>query len=109
MIAIEEMPPQKPAKKTAEKPEAAKPVRPMLDAERFAGNAVVLHHKLNRALEELTFYRVARRHHSERETNEVRGHREWVAQAEALCLALRDAIHNGLLEPPKPQRDEEDD
>lgn len=105
-ITVEEMPTKK-----AGKPEAAKstPARPMLDAERFSGQPFTQYMRLAKAMDELTFFYASGRHHTERETNEVRSHTQWRREAEALCLALRDAIAGGLLEPVKPKRTEDDE
>jgi hypothetical protein len=75
----------------------------LTDAERFQGQPLVLKHKLDKAVEELFFFRASGRHHNERETSEVRGHARWKREACELCLALRDAIQAGALEPVKPK------
>lgn len=76
------------------------------EAQRFAGQPFVLHTRLNNAVEELRFYKGYGRHRNERETSDVRTHAQWKADAMELCLALRDGIAQGLMEPEKPKRDE---
>lgn len=95
-IAVEE---NKPAQRPA--PSAETPKVTQTEAQRFAGQPFVLQTKLNRAMEELYLYRASGRHHSASETSDPKAHRQWRADAMELCLALRDAIAQGLLEPVK--------
>lgn len=76
------------------------------ESARFRGQPFVLSTRLNNAVEELRFYKGYGRHRNERETSDVRTHTQWKADAMELCLALRDAIAQGLMEPETPKRDE---
>lgn len=77
------------------------------DAQRFAGRPVVQWFKLQRAMEEILRYRASGKHYSARETSEVRSHARWKREACELCLAVRDGIQAGWLEPVKPAQDDE--
>jgi hypothetical protein len=66
----------------------------------------MLHTRLNRALEELYFYKTSGRHHNERETSEVKTHSQHRQDAIELARLLADSIVAGALEPEKPKRDE---
>lgn len=106
-VVIEEPPNEKPTKKPATPTRA--PARAMLDAERFAGQPLVLKVRLERALEELFFYRVSGRHHTEAETVEARSHARWKREAVDLARSLADAIVAGELEPVHVRKPEEDE
>lgn len=69
------------------------------DAQHFVGQPLVLFARLERAMSELTFYRVSLRHRNERETSDVREHDEWKRAAAALARELADEIEAGALDP----------
>jgi hypothetical protein len=69
------------------------------DARRFEGQPLHLKVRLDRAVEELFFFRTAGRHHSASETNEVRSHARWRREAVELARSLADSIVAGDLEP----------
>lgn len=76
------------------------------EAARFQGLPFVLNTRLNNVVEELRFFKGYGRHRNDRETSDVRTHAQWKADAMELCLALRDAISQGLMEPERPKQDE---
>lgn len=104
MITIETAKPVKEAKVAKQQDAAHQPLTvddPLGagDAVRFRGQPSTLFARLERAMNELVFYKGNLRHRSDSETSDPRSHDEWKRAACALARELADEIEGGLLEP----------
>lgn len=89
----------KPAKEAAYQPPTVDDPRGAGEAVRFKGQPLTLFARLERAMNELSFYKASLRHRSASETSDPRSHDEWRRAACALARELADEIEGGLLEP----------
>lgn len=86
-------------REAAHQPLAVEDPRGAGDAMRFKGQPLTLFARLERAMQELTFYKGNLRHRTDAETSDPRAHDEWRRAAVALARELADEVEAGLLEP----------